>query len=143
MGKQEAGYDYHRYKQLLAEAVDETRRLELIDTMIKEKARDRLEAQRISDRVAMTAVTVARVLGSSGRRDQSLGSSSRVLAEGIGVIGPRSRPAAPSLAVARKSPLLRLTGLDAGILPRLRLTKAPDRAAARPPQTVKATRPFL
>lgn len=70
MGKQEAGYDYHRYKQLLAEAVDETRRLELIDIMIKEKARDRLEAQRTSDRVAMTAVTVARVLGAGGRRDQ-------------------------------------------------------------------------
>lgn len=69
MGKQEAGYDYHRYKQLLAEAVDETRRLELIDIMIKEKARDRLEAQRTSDRVAMTAVTVARVLGAGGRRD--------------------------------------------------------------------------
>jgi len=69
MGKQEAGYDYHRYKQLLAEAVDETRRLELIDIMIREKARDRLEAQRTSDRVAMTAVTVARVLGAAGRRD--------------------------------------------------------------------------
>ena len=39
MSKQEAGYDYHRYKKLLAEAVDETKRLELIDLMIKEKAR--------------------------------------------------------------------------------------------------------
>ncbi|SDP48694.1 hypothetical protein [Afipia sp. GAS231] len=67
MSKQEAGYDYHRYKQLLAEAVDETKRLELIDQLIKEKARDRLEAQRTSDRVAMTAVTVARILGPSAR----------------------------------------------------------------------------
>ena len=68
-GKQEASYDYHRYKQLLAEAVDETKRLELIEIMIREKARDRLEAQRIADRVAMTAMTVARVLGPGGRRD--------------------------------------------------------------------------
>lgn len=68
-GKQEASYDYHRYKQLLAEAVDETKRLELIEIIIREKARDRLEAQRIADRVAMTAMTVARVLGPGGRRD--------------------------------------------------------------------------
>jgi len=69
MDKQETGYDYVRYKQLLAEAVDETRRLELIEIMIREKARDRLEAQQTADRVAMTAMTVARVLGPGGRRD--------------------------------------------------------------------------
>ena len=70
MSKQEAGYDYHRYRKLLAEAVDETSRLDLIDQLIREKARDRLETQRTSDRVAMTAVTVSKILGSSGgRRD--------------------------------------------------------------------------
>jgi hypothetical protein len=69
MSKQEAGYDYHRYLNLLAEAVDDDRRLELIDLLIREKARDRLEAQRTSDRVAMTTVTVAKILGPSGRRD--------------------------------------------------------------------------
>ena len=68
MGQQEAGYDYHRYRNMLAEAVDETKRLELIDQLIREKARDRLEAQRTSDRVAMTAVTVAKILGPGGRR---------------------------------------------------------------------------
>jgi hypothetical protein len=67
--KQEAIYDYQRYKQLLAEAVDETRRLELIEIIIKENARDRLEAQRMADRIAMTAMTVARVLGPGGRRE--------------------------------------------------------------------------
>ena len=67
-GNQEAIYDYRRYKQMLAEAVDETKRLELIEIIIKEKARDRLEAQRMADRVAMTAMTVARVLGPGGRR---------------------------------------------------------------------------
>ena len=67
MSKQEAGYDYHRYRKLLAEAVDETKRLELIDQLIQEKPRDRLEAQRTSDRVAMTAVTVAKILGPTAR----------------------------------------------------------------------------
>jgi len=67
MSKQEAGYDYHRYRKLLAEAVDETKRLELIEQLIQEKARDRLEAQRTSDRVAMTAITVAKILGPGAR----------------------------------------------------------------------------
>jgi hypothetical protein len=69
MDQQEAGYDYHRYKTLLAGAVDETKRLELIDLLIREKAREKLEAQRTSDRVAMTAQTVAKMLGMSSRRD--------------------------------------------------------------------------
>jgi hypothetical protein len=69
MDEQETGYDYIRYKQLLLEADDETKRLELIEIMIRENARDRLEAQRSADRVALTAMTVARVLGPGGRRD--------------------------------------------------------------------------
>jgi hypothetical protein len=69
MAKHEAGYDYTRYRKLLAEAVDESSRLQLIDLLIKERARDRLEAQRTSDRVAMTAQTVARILGPTARRD--------------------------------------------------------------------------
>lgn len=68
MSRQDAGYDYTRYQKLLAEAVDEKKRLELIDIMIREKARDRLQAQRMSDRVAMTTATVARILGAGGRR---------------------------------------------------------------------------
>lgn len=66
---QETGYDYVRYKQLLAEAVDEAKRLELIEIMIRENARDRLEAQRAADRIAMTVMTVARVLGPTNRSD--------------------------------------------------------------------------
>ncbi|MBR1154661.1 hypothetical protein [Bradyrhizobium sp. JYMT SZCCT0428] len=73
MSKHEVGYDYDRYRKLLAEATDDAKRLELIDLMIKEGARDRLEAQRTSDRVAMTAVTVAKILGPGGRRDQFRG----------------------------------------------------------------------
>jgi hypothetical protein len=69
VSEQEASYDFQRYRQLLSEAVDETSRLQLIDLLIRERARDRLEAQRTSDRVAMTAATVAKVLGSGGRRE--------------------------------------------------------------------------
>jgi hypothetical protein len=68
MDKQETGYDYARYKQLLVEADDEAKRLELIEIMIRENARERLEAQQTADRIAMTAMTVARVLGAVASR---------------------------------------------------------------------------
>ncbi len=38
----DAGFDHDRYRQLLAEANNETRRLAFIDLLIKEKAKDRL-----------------------------------------------------------------------------------------------------
>ena len=66
---QQSTYDHHRYRRLLSEAVDETSRWRLIELLIEEKARERLEAQRTSDRVAMTAETVAKVLGNYGRRE--------------------------------------------------------------------------
>ena len=53
MRQQELGFDYHRYRQLLAEAVDEKKRLALINLLIAERAKDRLAAQRDSDRAAM------------------------------------------------------------------------------------------
>jgi hypothetical protein len=62
MRKQDLGFDYHRYHRLLLEADDEDKRLALIDLLIEEKARDRLATQRASDRAAMTANTIARVL---------------------------------------------------------------------------------
>jgi hypothetical protein len=65
MRKQDAGFDYYRYQQLLAEAVDENKRLALIALLIEERARDRLAAQRESDRAAMTANTIAKVVGPS------------------------------------------------------------------------------
>jgi hypothetical protein len=63
MRKLDVRFDYHRYHRLLTEAVDEDKRLALIDTLIEEKAKDRLAAQRASDRAAMTAETIAKVLG--------------------------------------------------------------------------------
>ncbi|QDP26273.1 hypothetical protein [Bradyrhizobium cosmicum] len=62
MRKQDIGFDYHRYHRLLLEADDEGKRMALIELLIEEKARDRLAAQRASDRAAMTAHTIANVL---------------------------------------------------------------------------------
>jgi hypothetical protein len=67
MREQDTGFDYRRYRQLLAEAIDEKKRLALIDLLIEERAKERLEAQRASDRAAMTASTIAKVLGTSRR----------------------------------------------------------------------------
>jgi hypothetical protein len=64
---EQQGFDYDRYMRLLAEAVDERKRLALIQLLIEERAMDRLAAQRAAEREAMTAMTVARVLGSSAR----------------------------------------------------------------------------
>jgi len=63
MRQQDFGFDYHRYKQLLTEAVDEKRRWALINLLIEERAKERLAAQRASDRAAMTATSIAAVLG--------------------------------------------------------------------------------
>lgn len=67
MRKQDVGFDYHRYHRLLSEADDDDKRMALIELLIAEKARDRLAAQRASDRAAMTAHTIATVLN-AGRR---------------------------------------------------------------------------
>jgi hypothetical protein len=65
LNMQDGRFDVDRYRKLLAEAVDETRRLALIDVLVKERAKERLEAQRAADRKAMTASTIAKILGSS------------------------------------------------------------------------------
>lgn len=65
MAEQHAEFDYGRYRRLLAEAVDDRKRLAFIDLLIEERARERLEAQRASDRVAMTLATITTVLSSS------------------------------------------------------------------------------
>lgn len=67
MREQEVLFDYGRYQRLLVEAVDEKKRLALIQLLIEERAMDRLAAQQASDRAAMTAWTVARVLGAQRR----------------------------------------------------------------------------
>jgi hypothetical protein len=54
MRVRDLSFDYHRYKQLLTEAVDEKKRLALIDLLIEERAKERLAAQSASDQAAMT-----------------------------------------------------------------------------------------
>jgi hypothetical protein len=61
--ERDAGYDFNRYRKLLAEAVDEQKRLAFIDLLVQERAKDQLEAQRLAERKAMTVTTIARVLG--------------------------------------------------------------------------------
>jgi hypothetical protein len=48
MGKPSKGYDYKRYRKLLAEATDESKRLAFINLLIEEGARDQLTRERIS-----------------------------------------------------------------------------------------------
>ena len=65
MAEQHAEFDYGRYRRLLAEAVDDRKRQAFIDLLIEERARERLEAKRASDRVAITLATITTVLSSS------------------------------------------------------------------------------
>jgi hypothetical protein len=65
MREQNEEFDYDRYRQLLAEAVDEKRRMALINLLIVERAKDRLAAERASDRAAVTAMRIAEILGAS------------------------------------------------------------------------------
>jgi hypothetical protein len=65
MREQSEEFDYGRYRQLLAEAVDEKRRMALINLLIVERAKDRLAAERASDRAAVTAMRIAEILGAS------------------------------------------------------------------------------
>jgi len=51
MSKVDAGFDYDRYRKLLAEATDEPKRRALIDLLIGEKARDRLAGQSLRTRL--------------------------------------------------------------------------------------------
>jgi hypothetical protein len=57
MNERDAGFDYERYRKLLAEATDETKRLALIDLLINEKAKDSLALQLVRDRVAELGLT--------------------------------------------------------------------------------------
>ncbi len=62
---QAAEDDFDRYRKLLVEAVDEPRRLALIDLLIRERAMDRLKRHLVASREAMAARTVANILDAS------------------------------------------------------------------------------
>jgi hypothetical protein len=57
MNERDAGFDYERYRKLLAEATDEPKRLALIVLLINEKAKDSLALQLVRDRVAELGLT--------------------------------------------------------------------------------------
>ncbi len=52
MSKPDAGYDYDRYRKLLAEADDDSKRMAFIDLLIEEKARDKLAVQLMRARLS-------------------------------------------------------------------------------------------
>ena len=58
--KANSGFDYARYRKLLAEATDEPKRLALIDTLIAEKARDSLALQSLRMTLADMGLTKPR-----------------------------------------------------------------------------------
>lgn len=52
MAKSDAGYDFDRYRRLLAEADDEPKRMALINLLVDEKAKDRLAKHSLDTRLA-------------------------------------------------------------------------------------------
>ena len=52
MSKPDAGFDYDRYRKLLAEATDEPKRLAFINLLVDEKAKDSLARQSLRGRLA-------------------------------------------------------------------------------------------
>jgi hypothetical protein len=51
MSNSDAEYDYDRYRQLLAEADDESKRLAFINLLVEEKAKDKLAGQSLRARL--------------------------------------------------------------------------------------------
>jgi hypothetical protein len=52
MSHSDAGYDFDRYRRLLAEADDEPKRLAFINLLVEEKAKDRLAEQSLRARLS-------------------------------------------------------------------------------------------
>ena len=52
MGSSDEGYNYDRYRRILAEATNEQKRLAFINLLIQEKAKDRLAEQRLHARLS-------------------------------------------------------------------------------------------
>jgi hypothetical protein len=57
MSKSDAGYDYDRYRRLLAEADDESKRMAFINLLLDEKAKDKLAEQALHARLAGLKLT--------------------------------------------------------------------------------------
>jgi hypothetical protein len=57
MNEPDAGFDYERYRRLLAEATGETKQIALNDLLINEKSKDSLASQSLRDRMAELGLT--------------------------------------------------------------------------------------
>jgi hypothetical protein len=60
MAETDAGFDYDRYRKLLAEADNEPKRLAFINILIDEKARDQLARQSLRSTLAGMGLTKPR-----------------------------------------------------------------------------------
>jgi hypothetical protein len=60
MGESDAGFNYDRYRKLLAEADDEPKRLAFINILIDEKAKDQLARQSLRRTLAGMGLTKPR-----------------------------------------------------------------------------------
>jgi hypothetical protein len=60
MSKPDAGFDYDRYRKLLAEATDEPKRLAFINLLVDEKAKNCLARQSLRLRLADLDLTRSR-----------------------------------------------------------------------------------
>jgi hypothetical protein len=60
MSEPDLGFDYDRYRKLLAEAVDEPKRMALINTLIDERAKDNLARQSLHNTLAVMGLTKPR-----------------------------------------------------------------------------------
>ena len=56
-GKSGGGYDYDRYRSLLAEADDESKRMAFINLLVDEKAKDKLAEHALRARLAGMGLT--------------------------------------------------------------------------------------
>ena len=60
MSESDAGFNYDRYRKLLAEADDEPKRLAFINILIDEKAKDQLARQSLRSTLAGMGITKPR-----------------------------------------------------------------------------------
>jgi hypothetical protein len=60
MANSEAGYDFDRYRRLLAEADDEPKRMALISLLVDEKAKEKLAKYSLHTRLAGLGLTTKR-----------------------------------------------------------------------------------
>lgn len=66
MSKPDPGFDFDRYRKLLAEANDELKRLALIELLVVEGARAKLAAQRLGLGERISSLLKKRANGSAG-----------------------------------------------------------------------------